>query len=47
MPSDCSRGEPNSYSYIGSRYQPNLCLTECQNIKSGATSMAIEFVLMP
>src|SRR5690349_1261319 len=46
-PSDCSRPRPNLYSYAGSRYQPNRCFAECQNMKSGATSTLTEFVVTP
>lgn len=38
--------DPKLYSYPGSRYQPNLCFAEDQNIKSSATSPLTEFVAM-
>lgn len=42
MAKDCSCPRPKLRSKPGSRYQPNLCIPDGQNIKSSATSALIE-----
>ncbi len=45
MPTDCSCPRPKLWSKPGSRYQPNLCLADGQNIKSSTTSALIELAV--